>query len=98
MDEQDLKIILKADKEKLASRLLAIISALALLVLIVLELSKAEHNYTIALSCFSFVALSASYGSRWVTIRKEELLALLHKQINQDAKTLERWVKLKNKT
>lgn len=98
MNEEDLKTILKADKEQRASKLLTIISALTLLALIVLELIRPEHDYTIALSCFSFTALSAAYGSRWVSVKKEDLLTLLHKQINQDAQTLERWAKLKSKT
>lgn len=91
IDEKDIVTYLKAKKDQRILNIYAVLASVALGVLIFLEATGVEHNYTILLATLSFVFSASSFsgGARGVVSRKE-LLNLIGRIISSDSSALQR--------
>lgn len=90
MEEKDINIYLNAKRQRKYSTLLCALSGLILLTLISLEVMQIQHDSTIMLATFSFILLISSQGpSFFVTQSKDDLLAVIERQISRDPSALQ---------
>ena len=89
IEEKDIKLLLSAKKDNLAINILMTLSVVSLIVLIFLEVTQINDDYTIILATVSAVLMGSSAGvNKWVSVSRADLIETIERIVQKDANGL----------